>query len=234
MELCVLIPAKNEALSLPATILDICNTLNENVRFNILIVNDHSDDDTSDILNQFSNTYNNVFFVNNQFVPGVGNAISYGLEQWKGDVVVITMADASDDPNDILTSFNTLVKNGYDCVFGSRWIKGGKVEGYPINKLILNRIFNELVKILTRNKYNDFTNLFKMYSRTAINNIKPIESTGFSIGLEMSLKSFSKNLKIGIVPISWKKRSKGQSKLSLLKNIRLFAFTLMKSLRKPL
>lgn len=234
MELCVLIPAKNEALSLPPTIIDIRNTLNSKVRFNILIINDHSDDATPDILKEISQTYNNVFFVNNQFGPGVGNAIRYGLELWKGDVVVITMADASDAPDDILNSFNTLVKGDYHCVFGSRWVKGGNVEGYPINKLILNRIFNNLVKILTRNKYNDFTNLFKMYSRNAIDTIKPVESAGFSIGLEMSLKSFSKNLKIGIVPISWKQRSKGESKLNLLKNIRIFVLTLIKCLIKPL
>jgi len=232
MELCILIPAKNEALSLPSTISDLCSALMPGIKFNILVVNDHSDDDTKRTLLIISQTNKHVFFVDNQFGSGVGNAIRCGLEHWKGDAVVIVMADASDDPTDILSSFNTLVEGNYDCVFGSRWIKGGKVEGYPLNKLILNRMFNNLVKIITRQDYNDFTNLFKMYSRNAINAIKPIDSPGFSIGLEMSMKSFSKNLSIGVVPISWKQRTQGESKLNLLKNMRLFTFTFIKCLKK--
>ncbi|NVO20251.1 MAG: glycosyltransferase family 2 protein [Bacteroidetes bacterium] len=230
MELCLLIPAKNEASSLPSTLSHYWDTLNSRIPFNFLIINDHSDDDSSEVLHELSNKYSNLFFVDNNFEGGVGNAIRYGLEVWKGDIVAICMADGSDSPFDILTSYNKICSRQVSCVFGSRFIKGSKIEGYPIAKLILNRIFNFLVKIISSNKYNDFTNIFKVYQRTAIEAIQPLESTGFSIGLEMSLKAFSKQLKIEIIPISWRQRTAGKSKLNLRKNTSLYLNTLIKSI----
>lgn len=229
MELCLLIPAKNEARSLPATISNLWDTLSPKISFNFLVINDHSDDDSLEVLHELSEKYKNFNFVDNDLEGGVGNAIRFGLERWKGDVVAICMADGSDSPYDILTSYNKINSGQYDCIFGSRFIKGGKVRGYPVVKLILNRIFNSMVQMITFNKYNDFTNIFKVYHRMAIEVIQPIDSTGFSIGLEMSLKAFAKELKIGIIPISWQQRTAGKSKLNLRKNFRLYLNTLIRS-----
>jgi len=228
MELCVLIPAKNEEGSLNETILNIYKKLNNSISFNILVINDHSDDQTESILCNLSKTIANFSYINNRFDSGVGNAIKFGLESWKGDILVICMADGSDSPNDILESYYKLIDGNYDCVFGSRFIRGSSVKKYPILKLLLNRIFNNIVKVISKNKFNDYTNIFKMYSRKAIVEIYPIESTGFSIGLEMSLKAFSSKMKIGYIPISWKQRTSGRSKLNLIKNIRLYVSTLVR------
>jgi dolichol-phosphate mannosyltransferase len=230
MELCILIPAKNEEESIIKTIQDIHNELINVIPFNILVINDHSDDQTESVLINLSKSITNLSYLNNEFEGGVGNAISYGLKKWKGDVIVICMADSSDSPKDILMSYNELVEGNYDCVFGSRFINGSTIYNYPFIKLLLNRLFNNLVKLFSKNNYNDFTNIFKMYSRNSIIKISPIDSKGFSIGLEMSLKGFSNNLKIKIVPISWMQRTSGQSKLNLLKNVRLYFSTLRKCL----
>jgi len=231
MELCVLIPAKNEEGAISNTIIDIHKKLNNIIPFNILVINDYSDDKTESILFTISKTITNVSYLNNEYENGVGNAIKFGLSNWKGDIIVICMADASDSPNDILRSYQTLICGNYQCVFGSRFIKGSSVNNYPFIKLLFNRLFNYMVKLIVKKNFNDFTNIFKMYRRNAIIQISPIESKGFSIGLEMSLKAFSKELEIGFIPISWKQRTTGESKLNLVKNIRLYFSTLIRCVK---
>lgn len=231
MELCIIIPAKNEELTLTKTLENIQKKLNGKIPFNILVVNDHSDDSTLKLLEKLASRLPNLKYVSNPWDGGVGNAIRYGLTKWQGDIVALCMADGSDAPKDILLSYKKIKNEGVDCVFGSRFIKGGRVENYPFIKLILNRFFNTLVRIISGNKYNDFTNIFKVYHRRAIVAISPLSSTSFSIGLEMSLKAFKRKLKITIIPISWIQREAGASKLKLSENFILYMSTLRKSIK---
>ncbi len=228
MELCVIIPAKNEMLTLTETIYNIQKKLEGEIPFNILVVNDHSDDGTLQLLENLSRIYSHLKFVSNEWEGGVGNAIRFGLTKWQGDIVAICMADGSDAPEDILLSYKMICEDGYYCVFGSRFIKGGQVVNYPFVKYFLNRIFNNWVRIKTGINYNDFTNIFKLYHRRSIEVIFPLDSTGFSIGLEMSLKAFKKGLSIAIIPVSWKQRKAGVSKLKLSENFKLYMSTLQK------
>ena len=231
MELCIIIPAKNEELTLTETLGNIQKKLEGEIPFNILVVNDHSDDGTLELIKKLTSDFPNLKYVSNQWEGGVGNAIRYGLSKWDGDIVALCMADGSDAPEDILLSYKKIQGEGYDCVFGSRFIKGGRVTKYPFIKLILNRIFNIWSRIISGNKYNDFTNIFKVYHRRAIEAISPLYSTSFSIGLEMSLKAFKRKLKIVIIPISWTQRKAGVSKLKLSENFKLYMSTLRKSLK---
>lgn len=228
MELCVIIPAKNEVQTLTETIDNIQKKLKEEIPINILVVNDHSDDGTLQLLEKLSRMYSNFKFVSNEWDGGVGNAIRFGLTKWKGDIVAICMADDSETPEDILLSYKMICDDGYDCAFGSRFIKGAQVENYPFIKYFLNRIFNNWVRIKTGINYNDYTNIFKLYHRRSIDVIFPLDSTGFSIGLEMSLKAFKRGLNIAIIPISWKQRKAGVSKLKLRDNFKLYMSTLHK------
>jgi len=231
MELCIIIPAKNEELILTETLENIHKKLKGKIPFNILVVNDHSDDGTLNLLKNLTSSFQNLKYFSNEWDVGVGNAIRYGLSKWHGDIVALYMADGSDDPNDILLSYKKIQDENYDCVFGSRFIKGGQIKNYPIVKLILNRIFNTWVKIISGYSYNDYTNIFKVYHRRAIETISPLNSDGFSIGLEMCLKAFKKKLKIAIIPISWAQRKAGVSKLKLSKNFKAYMSTLRKSLK---
>lgn len=231
MELCIIIPAKNEELTLTKTIENIQIKLKGEIPFNILVVNDHSDDGTLALLENLVFRYSNLTYLSNELSGGVGNAIRYGLTNWKGDIAALCMADGSDAPEDILLSYKKICLEGYDCVFGSRFIKAGQIKNYPFFKFLLNRVFNNGVKIITGIKYNDFTNIFKVYHRRSIEAITPLDSNGFSIGLEMSLKAFKKELNIAIIPVSWTQRKAGISKLSLRKNFKLYMSTLRKSLQ---
>jgi dolichol-phosphate mannosyltransferase len=230
MELCVIIPAKNEMLTLTETIDNIQKKLEKEISYNILVINDHSNDGTLQLLENLSRINSHLKFVSNEWEGGVGNAIRFGLSKWQGDIVAICMADGSDAPEDILLSYKMICQDGYDCVFGSRFIKGGQVENYPFVKYFLNRIFNNWVRIKTGINYNDFTNIFKLYHRRSIEVIFPIDSTGFSIGLEMSLNAYKRGLRIAIIPISWKQRKAGVSKLKLSENFKLYMSTLKKSM----
>ena len=231
MELCIIIPVKNEELTLTETLENIQQKLEGEIPFNILAVNDYSDDGTLELLKNLASVFRNLKYVSNEWEGGVGNAIRFGLSKWDGNIVALCMADGSDAPEDILLSYKKIQEEGYDCIFGSRFIKGGRVTNYPLIKLILNRIFNTWVRIISGNKYNDFTNIFKVYHRRAIEAISPLNSTGFSIGLEMSLKAFKRKLHIAIIPISWTQRKAGVSKLKLSKNFKLYMSTLRKSLK---
>jgi dolichol-phosphate mannosyltransferase len=124
------------------------------------------------------------------------------------------MADGSDSPDDIVKYYEKLLE-GYDCVFGSRFIKGSKVIDYPYHKLVLNRLANWFIKILFRLKFNDVTNAFKAYRRHAIQGVRPIISYQFNLTVELPLKAIVRGYSYTVVPISWKNRMTGISKLKI-------------------
>ena len=99
---------------------------------------------------------------------GLGGAINLGIEKSNGSKIAIMMADLSDDINDLIVYNNLIDSANLDAVLGSRFTKGSKIEGYPLKKLILNRIFNFFVSVFYWNKYNDYTNAFKIYKKDVL------------------------------------------------------------------
>ena len=124
------------------------------------------------------------------------------------------MADGSDDPADLVKCYKKLGE-GYDCVFGSRFIAGSQVIDYPIHKLILNRLANFFIRILFQQRFNDFTNAFKIYRREVIAGLQPILSHHFNLTVELPLKAIIRGYNFAVVPISWRNRKFGISKLNI-------------------
>jgi dolichol-phosphate mannosyltransferase len=145
---------------------------------------------------------------------GFGYAIRYGLERFSGDCVAIVMADLSDSPADLVAFYNKM-KEGFDCVFGTRWSMGGKVYDYPRHKLFLNRFFNTIVRILFGIKYNDVTNAFKLYRRETIDGVKPFLSPHFNLTVEIPLKAIIRGYSYAVLPNSWTNRKHGVSNLKI-------------------
>ena len=137
------------------------------------------------------------------------------------------MADLSDDINDLIKYNNLIDEKNLDAVMGSRFIKDSKVEGYPFQKLVLNRIFNFFVSIIFLNKYNDYTNAFKIYKKKALKNIMPLVSESFNIFLEIPLKIISRNYSYEIIPINWNGRKKGKAKFKMKELRSKYLFTLI-------
>lgn len=215
MKVSLVIPAYNEEGSIRETVKDIVSRLNaEQIPHEILVVNDNSKDGTEAVLQLLSREFPTCRYVNNSPPNGIGLAIKKGLENYSGDAVAIVMADGSDAPEDIVQYYRELQK-GYDCVFGSRFIKGGKVIDYPRHKMVLNRLANWFIEVLFGIRFNDTTNAFKAYRRETIDGIRPILSYHFNITVELPLKAIVRGYNYSIVPISWKNRAHGVSKLKI-------------------
>ena len=137
------------------------------------------------------------------------------------------MADLSDDINDLIKYYELISTEEFDAILGSRFLKGSNVKDYPIQKLILNRVFNFLVSIIFLNKYNDYTNAFKIYKRSALNEIMPLISESFNIFLEIPLKIISRNYKYKIISVNWMGRRKGTSKFKIKELGAKYLFTLI-------
>ena len=211
----LIIPAHNEEGCIENTIKVFSSVLHkEKISHEILVINDHSTDRTEEILKNLEKEIKELRYLNNNCGKGFGSTIINGFKNFKGDYVSIVMADLSDNPNDLVRYYFEIEK-GYDCVFGSRFIKGGKVTGYPLHKLILNRIVNNFIKILFSIKYNDTTNAFKIYRKETIKGLEPFLSKHFNLTVELSLKSIVRGYSYSIIPNSWKNRKTGVSKLKI-------------------
>ena len=216
MKLSVVLPAYNEEGSIAETIKTLYSKLNKaNINHEILVVNDNSKDNTYVILTELKNSIPTLVFHTNPGPNGFGYAIRYGLERYKGDCVAIMMADLSDDPDDLVLFYRRLLVGDVDCVFGSRFIKGGKLVDYPFVKLIINRIANFIIQIVIGIKYNDATNAFKLYKRNVITGISPLLAPHFNLTIELSLKSIIRGYSYDVLPNKWYNRKEGESKLKI-------------------
>lgn len=216
MKLSVVIPAYNEEESLPETLNSLYKTLTlHGIEHEICVTNDNSKDNTELVLKELQQTIPTLVYYTNKGPNGFGYAIRYGLERFSGDCVAVMMADMSDSPEDLVLYYNTMKKKNVDAVFGSRFIKGGKVYDYPKVKLYINRVANFVIKLLSGIKTNDTTNAFKLYKRETIEGVKPFMSAHFNLTVELPLKAFVRGYTYTVVPNSWTNRKYGESKLKI-------------------
>jgi dolichol-phosphate mannosyltransferase len=216
MKLSIVIPAYNEEESITETIDQIEEAFSHvSIVHEILIVNDNSKDNTAQVLEELAKKYTAVKYETNLGPNGFGYAVRYGLERFSGDCVAVMMADLSDSPYDLIRYYTTMLEGNYDCVFGSRFMKGGKVVDYPFVKKVINRIANLIIRVVMRIKYNDTTNAFKLYKREVIEGVKPILSPHFNLTIELPLKAIIRGYTFAVVPNSWTNRKYGVSKLKI-------------------
>jgi dolichol-phosphate mannosyltransferase len=208
-------PARDEEASLPATVRAIHQTfVRAGVPHELVVVDDGSRDSTWQVLQTLRQEVPTLAPVQNSGPHGFGRAVIHGLNHSQGDAVVIMMADASDSPDDAVKYWH-LLNEGCDCVFGSRFIKGGKIIDYPRLKLLVNRLANFLVRVGFHIPLNDTTNAFKAYRRTVIEGCRPFLAAHFNLTVELPLKAIVRGFNYRITPISWQNRQSGQPKLKI-------------------
>ncbi|MFH1737726.1 MAG: glycosyltransferase family 2 protein [bacterium] len=213
--LSVVIPAHNEEGHVGETVRNLVRLLSEEgVNHEILIINDGSSDRTEEILTELQRDLPSVRYLNNEPPNGYGFAVRHGLAEFCGDAVAVFMADGSDDPADLVKFYRKL-QEGYDCVFGSRFMNGGKVIDYPWPKLALNRLGNAFIRLLFLIRYNDVTNAFKLFRREVIAGLHPLLSQHFNLTVELPLKSIVRGYRYAVVPNSWRNRREGISKFAV-------------------
>ena len=227
MSISIIIPCKNEENTIVKTVNILKKKIKNKIKnYEFILINDFSTDRTLKVIEKISKNSKNVNFSNNKN-KGLGGAINLGVKVSKKKFIVIVMADLSDDPNDLIRYYKEINKNNLDAIFGSRFTKKSKVIDYPIKKLIYNRIFNFLVKIIFLSNYNDFTNAFKIYKKSTLIKLKPFVSENFNIFLELPLKIIVRRKKYKIISINWKNRKIGYSKFKVNELGSKYFFTLL-------
>ena len=222
------IPAYNEEANIGPCIdaLLKCFVTENRIRTEVIVVNDNSKDETETEVIRSAQNWPGVRLIRRNPPGGFGRALRSGLPFASGDVVIIYMADSSDHPSDALHYYQKILE-GYDCVFGSRFIHGAKVQNYPKVKLVVNRIVNNAIRVMFWTKLNDTTNAFKAYRREVVENCGPYKSCHFNVTLEMSLSALIGGYKIAQIPIQWEGRTWGSSNLRLQVMGRRYLCTLL-------
>ena len=214
-KLSIIIPARNESENLRLCVEELSQELlAHKINHEILVVDDGSTDNTPRLLKHMALQNPTVRYLRNVEENGFGRAVRIGLVEFTGDAVAIMMADRSDSPKD-LVNYWKFIQDDNDCVFGSRFIRGGKVYSYPLLKLLANRVVNTIIRFAFNIQCNDVTNAFKIYRREVIEGCKPFISPHFNLTVEIPLKAIIRGYSWKVVPISWKNRTKGVAKLKL-------------------
>lgn len=181
----------------------------------VLIVYDFEADNTLPVVRELAPTYPDVELVRNTLGKGVLNAIRAGIAQATADVVIVTMADLSDDLSVVPSMVRLIRDEGYDIVCASRYMKGGKQIGGPWLKKQLSRLAGTSLYWLGGLPVHDATNAFRAYRREVLQSV-PIESTGgFEYSLEITAKAHAAGKRITEVPSTWRDRSAGESRFQL-------------------
>ena len=211
----VVIPARDEEACLPSTVVEIHEEFKrQGIAHEIIVVDDGSRDSTWSVLISLQAQVPVLVPVRNPGPHGFGRAVVRGFDHMRGDAAVVMMADASDSPADAVRYWH-LLNEGYEAVFGSRFVRGGQVIDYPRLKLLVNRIANLFVRILFHIPLNDTTNAFKAYRRNVIEGCRPFIAPHFNLTIEIPLKAIVRGYRWTVIPISWKNRKAGVAKLKI-------------------
>ncbi len=223
--LSILIPVRNEKENI--------HIISEEIKqkiacldYEILFINDFSEDKTEDGLIELSKTNDKIVYYNNN-KKGLGGALNLGIHKSKGNYVCVMMSDSSDTVEDLNLYYKEISSNNYDAVFGSRFIKGAKLVDYPKAKLILNRLGNLFAKFIIWTDLNDFTNGFKIYKKETLLSLYPLVSESFNIFLELPLKTIIRGFNYKIIPISYYNRTVGEAKFKIDELGSKYIFTLL-------
>ncbi len=202
LKLSVIIPVHNEEENISKVVEEIVKGLeSEKIIYEVIIVDDNSSDSTAIIADGLAARNANVRIVHRVPPNGLGLAIRSGLKEVNADVVAIVMGDCSDDPKDVVRCFRK-IQEGYDCVFGSRFMKGSLVKDYPWLKLLINRLANLFIK-----------------------EVLPLQARHFNITVEIPLKAIVRGFTYAQIPINWYGRKSGVSKLGIQQMGRKYLFT---------
>lgn len=211
--LSIVIPVYNEG----ANFLPLWTSLRSQIRseFRAFVVYDFDEDDTVPVVRSLIDKgESGVRLVKNSVRKGVVGAIVTGFNQVEHGPILVVMADLSDDLRQV-DAMLELYRQGYQVVAGSRYMKGGSIEGGPWLKKFLSRMAGLTLHWFRGIPTHDATNAFKIYDRDMLRSFAIESQLGFELNLELTVKAFLAGCRIGEVPSSWKDRTAGKSRFRL-------------------
>jgi dolichol-phosphate mannosyltransferase len=208
----VVIPAYNEGEGIVPVLERLVDSVTSDVE--VLVVVDFAEDTTVPVVEKFAVDHPNVRTVINTYGRGPANAIRFGIDQVINRVVVVTMADGSDDPRQI-DDLARLVDRGVVVAAASRYSAGGQQVGGPLLKGLLSRGAGKSLGVLGRVGTRDATNSFKAYSTEFIREVGIHSRSGFEIGLELTAKARRLRRPVAELPTIWLDRDLGESNFKL-------------------
>lgn len=230
MEISIVIPAHNEGGNLPTLIAEIDKVLSSlNKESEIIVMNDNSTDNTEETLIDLKNKYSTLQVIKRVKDQGVGNTLREGFTHAKGEVIITMDADLSHNPQDIPRLYKKLGE-GYDVVIGSRYVKGGGMES-TLGRIIVSRGFAFFSNLLGL-RVHDATTGYRAQKKDVLNRLN-LESKGFEIHVEIPMKTVKKGYKICEIPIKYRRRKEGKSKLRYIKEGPRYIKIAIKSALRP-
>ena len=208
----VVIPAYNEGEGIVEVLDRIVDSVESD--FEVLVVVDLEEDTTLPVLRQYAEAEPRVRGLVSTYGRGPANAIRYGIDQVKSPVVVVTMADGSDDPRQI-DELARLVDRGVVVAAASRYMPSGQQVGGPLGKGLLSRSAGRSLAVLARVGTRDATNSFKAYSTDFVREVGIDSRSGFEIGLELTAKARRLRRPVAEVPTIWLDRTIGESRFEV-------------------
>lgn len=209
----VIVTAYNEGESIVACLDRILESVT--LSCEILVVYDSPDDSTALWVEKYREGDDRVRPILNDYGRGPSRAIRCGFDRAGADVVVVTMADGSDDPAQI-DDLTRLVERGVMIACASRYMRGGQQIGGPFLKSSLSRLAGQSLQLLARVGTRDATNSFKAYSRPFVEAVGIDSDAGFEVGLELVAKARRRRLPVAELPTIWLERTMGHSHFNLL------------------
>jgi len=152
--------------------------------------------------------------IRNDLGRGVRYAIEAGMNAATSSVVVVTMADLSDDWSRVLQMIE-LIEEGADVVSASRYMKGGRQIGGPLLKRFLSQTAGVTLYWIAGIPTHDPTNSYRAYSRSFLDEVRIESTAGFSLGLELTVKAHFLGGTVREVPTVWHDRPAGESRFLL-------------------
>ena len=182
----------------------------------ILVVWDFDADTTKPVVERLAPDIPGLRGVRNDLGRGVLNAMKAGIAESRGEYVLISMADGSDEPH-LIDQMVALAREGADVVAGSRYMRGGRQVGGPRLKRLLSRAAGLTLHWIAGVPTHDATNNFKLYSRRFLESTTIESTAGFELALELTIKATLAKRRVAEVPTTWRDRTAGQSNFKLRK-----------------
>lgn len=206
--LSVVIPARDEGELITSVLDKLFDSVT--VPCEVLVVVDSADDPTAGIVGRYARTEPRLACLLNGYGSGPAAAIRFGMDSARAEVIVVTMADGSDDPLQI-EELSALVERGAVVAAASRYSPGGQHVGGPLLKSVLSRLAGASLHALAQPGTRDATNSYKAYSAPFVRAVGVESRRGFEAGIELTAKARRLRLPVAEIPTTWRDRARGRS-----------------------